>query len=79
VGLTSFRDQVVQEFGDLGVAFAGLNQSYSFSAVTLSFNGMNFSVAGSSFADMSDDCDTGDAAGDPPACISLSVAASHET
>jgi len=78
VGLTTLRDQVVQELGDLGAAFAGLNQSYSFAAVTLVFNGSTFTVAGSEFQDMTDDCDTGDPGGAPPACISLSVSASHE-
>jgi hypothetical protein len=29
VGLTAYRDQVVQEFGDLSVAIESLNQSFS--------------------------------------------------
>lgn len=29
VGLTSFRDQLAQEFGDLAVAIESLNQSYT--------------------------------------------------
>ena len=29
VGLTSFRDQLAQEFGDVAVAIESLNQSYT--------------------------------------------------
>ncbi len=34
VGLVSVRDQVVQELGDIALAFAVVNQSYSFSGIT---------------------------------------------
>ena len=37
VGLTSFRDQLVQELGDLGAALESVDQSYSISA-TCFFN-----------------------------------------
>ncbi len=34
VGLVSVRDQVVQELGDIALAFGRINQSYSFSGIT---------------------------------------------
>ena len=83
VGLVSIRDQVVQELGDVGIAIGQLNQSYTFTgfALTLSAGGVaigTFSVAGSSFADTADFCDSAvQAAGTPPACIAF-VADSEE-
>lgn len=74
VGLSTFRDQLVQEFGDAALAVGALNQSYSFSEFTVS----GFTVAGSIFNDMSDDCDGPDPVGAEPACIDVSVAASGE-
>jgi hypothetical protein len=75
VGLTSLRDQIVQELGDLGAAVGSLNQSYSVAEFTTA----NFSAAGSSFSDMSDSCEAGmlegdpgnDVAGQPPLCIAI--------
>lgn len=91
VGLVTLRDQVVQELGDLATAVGNLNQSYSFAAhtVTLTVNEgdpdeetFTFTVAGSSFADMTDLGETGTDEGantDPPnaepAGINLSVGA----
>lgn len=75
VGLTTMRDQLVQEFGDMGLAVGALNQSYSFSGATVG----GFTVAGSTFADLPDDCDGPDVSGSPPACIAIcSVNASDE-
>ena len=82
VGLTTLRDQVVQELGDVATAIGHLNQSYTVAEFTTA----NFTAAGSSFADMSDDCEEGDEecdadndeANEPPACISLAVGASGE-
>ncbi|MFP6614735.1 MAG: hypothetical protein VB835_20670 [Pirellulales bacterium] len=83
VGLVTLRDQVTQEFGDLAVAIGNLNQSYSFSGATVG----GFTVEGSDFVDMSDDCEVGvgegtagsDPAGAAPACIDIcGVAASPE-
>ena len=75
VGLTSLRDQVVQELGDLALAIASVNQSYSYSAVT----GHSSSTAGSIFDDNSDYCDGVDPATAEPACIDIDgVAASAE-
>ena len=74
VGLTSVRDQVVQELGDVAAAIASVNQSYSFSGVT----GHHSSTAGSSFTDLADDCDGTDTAGGPASCIDVSVAPAAE-
>jgi Flp pilus assembly pilin Flp len=74
-GLTTVRDQVVQELGDLAAAIGAINQSYSFSGVT----GHSSSTAGSVFADLADFCDTGAAAGAEPECLNVhSIAASPE-
>lgn len=80
VGLTTIRDQVVQELGDVAVHLAAMNQSYSFSGIT----GHHSSTSGTVSEDMSDDCDhvlilgIDDLGGMPPACISLTVDASAE-
>lgn len=75
VGLVTLRDQVIQELGDIAVAIGSLNQSYSFSGATVG----GFTVAGSSFGDMSDDCEVGsgegaagdDPSGSAPGCIDI--------
>jgi hypothetical protein len=75
VGLTTVRDQVIQELGDVALAIASVNQSYSFSGAT----GHHSSTAGSVFSDLSDDCDGTDSAGEEPGCIEVcGVAASAE-
>jgi len=75
VGLTTVRDQVVQELGDLAAAVASINQSYSFSGVT----GHHSSTAGSIFVDLLDDCDGADAAAAPASCINVcGIAATPE-
>ena len=78
VGLTTFRDQIVQELGDMSAGVSALNQSYSYASVIVTFNGQTYSVAGSQFADTTDDCDTGDPSGQPAMCISLNGVATHE-
>ena len=86
VGLVSLRDQIVQEFGDMAVALGNLNQSYSFAAVTIADPNGDTVVAGSSFIDQADFCELGttegsgdnDPAGQPPACIDVTVAATTE-
>lgn len=75
VGLVSVRDQVVQELGDIAIAFGRINTSYSFSGIT----GHTSSTAGSIFADTTDVCD--ESAGlpsNPEACISVTFAATPE-
>ena len=74
VGLTTFRDQLVQEFGDASLAVGSFNQSYSFGAVTVA----GFVSAGSFFNDEADDCDGADPVGSEPACIDLGVGAGPE-
>jgi Flp pilus assembly pilin Flp len=75
VGLTSLRDQVVQELADVGAAVASLNQSYSFSAIS----GHHSSTAGSEFIDLLDSCDGPDVAGDAALCINICDADSLAT
>ncbi|MDA0833879.1 MAG: hypothetical protein O3A29_11395 [Planctomycetota bacterium] len=53
VGMTSLRDQVVQELGDLAISIGSVNESYSYSGVT----GHTSSVAGSIFEDGFDYCE----------------------
>lgn len=68
VGLTSIRDSLVQELGDLAGAIGAINQSYSFSAVT----GHHSSTAGSFLVDLLDDCDVVDnGQGTEPQCIEV--------
>src|SRR5437016_3454795 len=55
VGLSTYRDQLVLEFTDLGVALANFDQSYSFAAVT----GPQSSVAGSVYVDNLNYCADG--------------------
>lgn len=77
IGLTTIRDQVVQELGDLAAAISDLNQSFSFGGATAH----HASVAGSSFTDLFDDCDgvAGDAAEAEPQCIEIcDIAATPE-
>lgn len=82
VGLVTFRDQIVQEFGDLGLAVGKLNQSYSYDAVNVSITidnvPYNFTAAGSNYADLADFCESTPVAGQPPACISVTVAPTEE-
>lgn len=76
VGLASIRDQIVQEMGDVGAAFAVLNQSYFWDGVT----GHTASSAGSFLMDVSDFCD--ELPDDPlfpeSLCITVDAAASPE-
>ena len=75
VGLTSLRDQVVQETADLAEAISNINQSYSFSAVT----GHSSSTAGSLFDDENDFCDSdSDPADSGAACVNVNTAATME-
>jgi hypothetical protein len=76
VGMTSVRDQVVQEVRDVAAAMSKTVQSYSFAAIT----GHTASTGGSVFGDMGDFCDQiAVAACDPDLCISVEVGATIET
>jgi len=78
VGLTTIRDQVVQELADIAMAFSDLNQSYSYNGVT----GHTSSTAGSNFNDQTDFCDAPNSQnGDgnfTPACVSVQIPPSEE-
>ena len=66
VGLTSLRDQVVQELGDVAAAISQVNQSYSISGIT----GHHSQTQGSIFVDFPDSCDAPpDVPGVAPVCI----------
>jgi hypothetical protein len=82
VGLATYRDQLVQELGDAAGAVGAVNQSYSFSAYTVSVSLapgtiVTFVSVGSSYEDMSDACNQGDNMGAPPECIEF-TASSNE-
>lgn len=69
-GLTTVRDQVVQELGDVADAISEVDQSYSYAGITAH----SASTAGSAFLDLNDFCEAaGDVAdqtaGRPPQCI----------
>jgi hypothetical protein len=72
-GLTTVRDQVIGELADVADAFASVNHSYSFSAISAHSG----STAGTVFSDLEDFCDAAAAAGTFPHCITT-VAASAE-
>jgi Flp pilus assembly pilin Flp len=52
-GMTTLRDQVLQELADVADAVSEVNQSYSYSGIT----GHSSSVSGSVFADLEDYCE----------------------
>lgn len=69
-GLTTIRDQVVQELADVADAISEINQSYSYNGVT----GHSASVAGSVFTDLRDFCEddvTDQQAEAEPQCIAI--------
>jgi hypothetical protein len=74
VGMTTVRDQVIQELGDVAMAIASVNQSFSYSGVTAHSS----SISGSLFSDETDFCDGADADGAEPACITIDIAANLE-
>lgn len=68
VGLTTIRDAVLQELGDVAHSFGDINQSYSFAGVT----GHTSSTAGSIRVDLADFCETANDVQDAePACIEI--------
>lgn len=77
VGMTSVRDQVVQEVRDVAAAVSKTVQTYSFAGIT----GHTASTGGSVFGDMGDFCDQlpGVAACDPDLCIVVTVGANIES
>ena len=79
LGLTSLRNQVVQELGDLAQAIANINQSYEYSGTQKADVA---ETAGSIFHDAPDFCEAQDGidiGGEPPlAGWSVTVAPSPE-
>lgn len=76
VGLSTLRDQVVQELADLAISIGSINESYSYSGIT----GHTSSVAGSIFEDFVDYCEEdSDPTATPAACITFSFPATPET
>lgn len=77
-GLTTLRDQVLQEIADVADAISEVNQSYSYTGVT-SHTG---STAGSFFIDTEDFCDvdanSNSGAGNAAQCIVLTIAPTAE-
>jgi Flp pilus assembly pilin Flp len=60
VGLKSFRDATVTEFADLAQALANLDQTYSYSAISIAVGDptVTLTTVGSWFEDAPDFCDT---------------------
>lgn len=91
VGLTSLRDQIVQELGDTAVAVGNMNQSYSFAGSTVTFvfrNGTpdpgddvpyTFTAAGSNFTDTTDTGETGSGENNTGVGISVTEGATTES
>lgn len=85
VGLGTFRDQVVQEFGDIAVSLESLDQSFSFTIVDPNNNTIKnvvfdennppAPVAGPAFPAATPETN---GAGTPPAGLSFAVPASNE-
>ena len=77
-GLTTVRDQVVQELADVADAVSEIDQSYSSTSIT----GHTSSTAGSMFDDTEDDCDVdgneNSGSGSSAQCIDINVAPSVE-
>lgn len=76
-GLTTIRDQVVQELGDVADAVSEINQSYSYAGITAH----SATTAQSVFLDQNDFCESigpnplGDQiAGNAPQCVSIVAA-----
>ena len=82
VGTKSFRDGLVSEFADMAQAVANLDQSYSFSALTITLpSGGTLTTAGSFFTDGPDFCDTtadGDAGSSGSKCVNVCATAQTE-
>lgn len=71
VGLVEYRNQVVQEFADLGQAVGHLNQSYTYEGTSFTFTfttgfSRTYSSVGSSFVDQTDFGDGDETAGQEP-------------
>ncbi len=72
-GLTTVRDQVVQELADVADAVSEIDQSYSYASITAHTS----RTAGSRFNDTEDDCDLdgqdNSGTGNEAQCIEINV------
>tara|TARA_R110002072_G_scaffold146075_3_gene292864 strand:- start:14179 stop:14556 length:378 start_codon:yes stop_codon:yes gene_type:complete len=59
VGVSTVRDSLVQELGDVAEAVGALNQSYNYRGISAAADGgvNHASCSGSGFNDENDDCD----------------------
>lgn len=79
VGLSSFRDTVVQEFGDVSAAASGLNHSYKITDIsyneTIEYVDARFQILGSGYSDNLNFCEprVPDTAGASPMCIEITA------
>ncbi len=77
VGLSSFRDTIVQEFGDVSAAASGLNHTYRLNGIsfrdTIEHVETTFEVMGSAYTDELNFCEPSDPdpAGGSPMCIEI--------
>ena len=82
VGLSTYRDALVQELGDTGAAVGQLDQSYNYNQFALDrmFGTVRVQafVAGSEYEDNTDLCDGEDPDGMPPAGITIGLAPTPE-
>ena len=89
VGLTTWRDAIVQELGESAAAVSELNQGYTYTENTINkifrtddggFVRVFATVEGSSYVDRRDagQAANTDPVGQPPMCISLTVGPSNE-
>ena len=60
VGSKSLRDSAVTEFADLAQALANLDQTYSFSGLSITWGSTTLTTVGSQFTDVADFCDSTD-------------------
>lgn len=79
VGLVEYRNQVVQEFADLGQAVGHLNQSYTYEGTSFTFTfttgySRTYTSVGSSFTDQPDYGDGNETSGSEPPGISVRAA-----
>ena len=74
VGLTTLRDNIVNELADVADALSEISQSYSFSGIT----GHSSSTSGSLFGDVNDFCEvsgniTEQSSTNPVVCINMLI------
>ncbi len=76
VGATTYRDQLMQEFGDAAISVSAVNQSYSYAGTV---RDVGFS-AGGEYVDNSDFCDelNVDPIDAAPGCIVIDAPPSNE-